>query len=531
MPHHYPISVCPNGLTARWGNLLHILESLLPIRFSASGQLVAGSAGKLITSDEESQTGGNIKTCVPSLKVPACEASSNENRLFETTVRFADDQLVPFPFQGRRVCAKIAVQPKILSLCAGERALAVTESGPVWSVNVEGGVSRFKSGFALPPIATHGGLKDVLNEERFLEILPLLHWIREICAGTAFEGPPLGACFIFDDPNLHWKRYGFVDFQQIAAHAEREDYHVSFATIPLDSWFAHHGTAEIFSNNTRRISLAIHGNNHTRCELAQTYTQDQRASLLNQAIRRIERFEASTGLRVSRVMVPPHGACSEEMLAELPRFGFESACISHGSLRAHNKSEPWTKTVGYLSSETVHGCPVLPRWGLVGNTTNAILLAAFLKQRIILRGHHQDLKNGIDLLDQHARVINGLNVPWSNLAELSRTNYCWRLEGTTCALKAMGKRLTFKVPEEATQLVVESPHDDSRLTWRISGLDGGCLMARSGEAISLPPNRNIKISVQSLPSQPPFVGPISTRLTGRAVVRRVLAEARDRLLR
>src|SRR5690348_10932331 len=99
---------------------------------------------------------------------------------------------------------------------------------------------------------------------------------------SAFEG-----LFHVRRSNLAWQRYGYVDFKQIAANAAEENYHVSFATIPLDSWFTHMRTAELFRTSSKYLSLAIHGNNHTRKELARNYTKPERLCLLNQAIRRI----------------------------------------------------------------------------------------------------------------------------------------------------------------------------------------------------------------------------------------------------
>jgi hypothetical protein len=170
--------------------------------------------------------------------------------------------------------------------------------------------------------------------------------------------------------------------------------------------------------------LLVHGNNNNKKELARSYTEPERIFLLKQAIGRIERLERRSGLAVSRVMVPPHGACTEEMLAELPVCGFEAACISHGSLRAHNKSRAWTKSLGFRPFELIRGCPVLPRWGVSGDLKNTILLAAFLKQAIILRGHHQDLKDGPELLDELARFVNGLGpVAWLNMTDMARANH------------------------------------------------------------------------------------------------------------
>ena len=389
-------------------------------------------------------------------------------------------------------------------------------------------MKHFRSGFSLPEFSAGDALHDVLNEGRFLEMLPLVSWLREMCASTAYASPPLRACFIFDDPNLHWTRYGFVDFRMTAAHAAKENYHVAFATIPLDAWFAHEATIQVFRKNVPYLSLAVHGNNHTKQELARNYTAAARVSLLQQAIRRIEHLEARTGLSVCRVMVPPHGACSEEMLAELPGCGFEAACISHGSVCAHNQGKTWTRNVGYFPSELVHGCPVLPRWGLSGNVKNTILLAAFLGQPMVLRGHHQDLKDGIELLDNLAEFINQLGpVTWSRMTDLCRMNHQWRMEGSTCRVKPLGRKIVFRIPEPATRLVIE---DGFRTDWQISGMNGNVTMVRAGEIIALSERSRGEISIVAAPAATVPSTNGTHRTPAPVFLRRLLTEGRDRLL-
>jgi hypothetical protein len=64
---------------------------------------------------------------------------------------------------------------------------------------------------------------------------------------------------MLDDPNLHWRTYGYVDYAQIAAHAKIHNYHMSFAMIPLDTWYVHKPTALLFQQNRNQISLLFHG--------------------------------------------------------------------------------------------------------------------------------------------------------------------------------------------------------------------------------------------------------------------------------
>jgi hypothetical protein len=434
--------------------LLAVVEDLFPVRFSFALGCEVGIAGEILTASV-CQTPKGAGMSVPSLNVPPpCENTPDKSELIEIAVRFLDDPDIPFPFRGRALRTKVSAQPNALAtLSPRERVLATCESGPVWVVSENEGVKHFRSAFSLPVLPPDGGLQDVLNGRRFLEVLPLLHWLREVCSSRSEDAPALRACFIFDDPNLHWPRYGFVDYQHLAIRAEKENYHVAFATIPFDTWFTHNGTATIFRKHQSRLSLLVHGNNHTKRELAQAFSESERLFLLKHAIRRIERLERRSGLKVSRVMVPPHGACSEEMLAALPFCGFEAACISHGSLRAHNKARAWTKTLGYLPSEMVRGCPVFPRWGFSDDIKNTILLAAFLKQAIIIRGHHQDLKRGVELLDDLAGFINGLGpVVWSNMTDLSRSNQRWTASSRLFSASPTNSAITPKVALRKTLL-------------------------------------------------------------------------------
>jgi hypothetical protein len=491
MSNRYLIHTPDEAQSRRWAALLSILEDLLPVKFSYSRQSQPEYSGELITANVAgaAQCDG---ASVSSLSVPPSETESRGGKLIEIAVRFSDDADVPFPFRGRSLRTKVYGQPNILSLSPDERALATCENGPIWAFSKGAAAKHFRSAFSLPVLPGDGSMQDVLNGIRFLEMVPFLHWLREICASSPDSSSPLKACFIFDDPNLHWPRYGFVDYRQLAAQAEKENYHVSFATIPLDTWFTHRGAAEIFHNQHHRLSLLVHGNNHTKRELARPYTEVERIGLLRQAIRRIERLERRSGLAVSRVMVPPHGACSEEMLAALPVCGFAAACISHGSLRAHNKARSWTKTLGFLPSELIRGCPVLPRWGVTGDLKNTILLAAFLKQAIILRGHHQDLKDGPELLDDLARFINGLgSVAWLNMTAMTRSNY----------------------PSQARQTVE---------------VNGSILKPNVGEVAGLESVLGASLEVAS----ERWAGRKTQAVPGASVsfIRRLLTEGRDRLL-
>jgi hypothetical protein len=510
---------------------LSILQQLLPVEFNFSGQPRTEIAGE-IRMDVDAGVVPNGAASVSTLSLPQGERGSAQEEGFQIAVRFSDEPEVPFPFRGRSLRTNVGSKPRPLSLRADERELANDGQGPVWACSERNGAKQYRSAFPIPAIPADGNLRSVLKGERFLEMLPVLHWLREISAASDFEGPPLRACFMFDDPNLHWPRYGHVDFEQMAKQAAKEQYHVSFATIPLDTWFTHRATARLFANHPHQLSLLIHGNNHIDREMGRDYTPSAGAALMRQAMERMKRFEQRTGLPVCRVMVAPGGVCSEAMIAALPGQGFEASCLSHGSLRAHNKQKAWTKKLGLLPSEAIRGCPVLPRWALSSDMTNTILLATYLKQAIILRGHQQDVKAGLEVLDDAARFINSLGpAQWGNMTTLARQNYQWRMDGGTYRLNPLGRKLSLQLPEGAAELAIENPADASWENWQIVLPDGVQLQARAGEKIALPARRS-KGPVLAESAVTPVARTESpgTALLAFAVLRRILTEGRDRFL-
>ena len=423
------------------------------------------------------------------------------------------------------------VETRGLEVRPGEAILADCPVGPIWTRRMECELPVYRSSLPLPDASAEDGFSDVFGGRRFLSLLPLISFLREARMGTSYRTAPLRASFIIDDPNLHWPRYGFVDYRRLAHQAERENYHLSFATIPFDGWFTHRGTADLFRKHTARLSLLVHGNNHAKAELALPYSSDARRALLSQALRRVGRIERKTNLRISRVMVPPHGACSSEMLSEMARSDFESACVSTGSLRSHNAGRTWAKSLGYLPVEVIEGCAVMPRWGLSGETENTLLVAAFLGQGMVLRGHHQDFKRGTEIFDGYARFINALgNVHWGNMTDISRAGYLWRMEGALCRVTPLSPIISFPVPSGASRLRIDDWKSLPAVVWQVHGKDSSVRTIQASEEISVDRESMSAVCIQR--SRPESVERSSGRApssSAQLVLRRVLTEARDRL--
>ncbi|MFM2067289.1 MAG: hypothetical protein RLZZ584_2198 [Pseudomonadota bacterium] len=409
--------------------LLTLLETLWPVEFSDAP--VRAVAARICH-----EAPGPHDDCPHVLVVPAPLAGTPgaAGQPGAAQVRFADDPAVPWPYRARTIATRLALVATSAP-GAGERVLAHDAAGRVlWSVDDAHGRYLGRSHLPLcllqcPPGADTAGapLAQLAGAECFVQLLPLFELARVTCGAARpvrlpyHARPPLCASFIVDDPNLHRPTYGYVDYQAIALHAARERYHVGVATIPLDAWYAHPTAVAVFGRHREQLSLLIHGNDHARNELAQGYTPLRSRQLLHQAITRIEALERRTGLQVGRVMVPPHGACSAAMLAQLPAHGFDAVCVSVGSLLACNPGQPWTRNIGFAPIERIEGCAVLQRWSLTAVTHDVLLAAAYLGQALILRAHHQDLRHGLDVFGDAARFINSLGeVQWADLGTLAR---------------------------------------------------------------------------------------------------------------
>lgn len=506
--------------------LFQILEELFPVKFTNEVVAASQPLGKILLAGEQ---GGGAEN-VPTIEIPSANATSGESPLTEVKIVFTDDVEMPFPFRGRVLSSKVPSGFSALKLVAGEAAIASIDGKPVWVVQKTDRARHYRTSLPLPHIPEGGNFQNLFNGDRFLELLPLVHWLREICSEDKSEGLPLRAQFMFDDPNLHWPSYGHVDYREIVTRAQKANYHVSFATVPLDNWFTHQPTAKIFRENPRRLSLLVHGNNHVHQELLQNYTPKERVFLLRQSLQRIEQLEAAAKVGVSRVMAAPHGACSEEMLAELPKCGFAGATISHGSLRAHNRSRSWVKSLGYRPAEIIKGCAVMPRWRLASNAHNTILLAAYLRQPIILVGHHGDLKGGLELLDSLAGFINSLGtVAWLDTAELAEINYHWRMEDDVFNLQPLGSRVRVKIPKGVKSFIVDHGGQVGWQTWRVA-LAGVARTIEARTIVNLSGATDEELLLE-VPVQPSVkLDEISNRRAFRPFVRRLATEARDRLV-
>ncbi len=412
-----------------------------------------------------------------------------------------------------------ALQPSTLA----HDVLATDQSTARWTVS-RGPAQVHQVAAALPELAPSEVLRQALMGGHALSIVAIVHFLRELCAGVDFKAPETRAAAVFDDPNVRWRSYGFINFRELVRHADAHGYHAVMAMVPLDATRAHAPTVELFKRRSDRISLTVHGNSHLRDELLAPSDGETALALCAEAIRRIDRFEARTGLAVDRVMTPPHGMCSEAVASALAAVGFDALCSI--------SPVPWSEEVGddhFLAGwqpATFAGpTAVIPRIPLWCTKTD-IALRAFMDNPVVLYGHHEDLATGLDLLEQAASRVNSIgDVRWTSLAQIALSNIGVRTHGDVSVVRPYSSRMRVRLPAETRSLVVEEPRDTRGSLTGWSAGDGPLapfgvpvpFTAADGAELRLRPRLEVD------PNRVPTLGRRPWPL-----VRRIATEARDR---
>jgi hypothetical protein len=419
-----------------------------------------------------------------------------------------------------------------LALQPGDEIMAKQNGQPIWISRPSGGAAcQIVSG--LPPALQEGEfLFQYINGRRFLGLLPLLNFLRQLVADVDWQAPSLRACFIFDDPSLYRPSYGYLNYRLLAEHARKHGYFVSIATVPLDSWFVNGEVAETFRACSPRLSLVIHGNNHLPGELLGA--NEGGLASAAQALCRMERLQHTHSIPYLKIMEAPHGALAQGMFDVLLSLGYEAALCTPELLVLHNPNTRWPATIGLEQSEILGGgLPVIPRIKMSPDWKNEVLLKAFLRQPIIIAGHHTDVAGGMELLADLAKMIRRLGgVTWSDLQGVLRANYLQKIEGNTLRVKMYSRRVRVPIPNGIKHLSVERPWIEPNCTEKLIISTGRItrICHDAGKRVDeLPLSGELAEVTSEFSNELPYWAVAPPRLSPWSISRKVLMEVRDRL--
>ena len=512
------IDVTPTEAYAQRARLFEALEAAFPVRFREAGNGRSDGTVAFITGDADLQTMSG-----PTLALVEQRGSAGDHGFGAISFRHSD--LLPRPFRGRTLteATRGGVLPS--SIADWGDVVATSSEGPVWAGRTE--LQHVAASWPVEPATGHT-LREQLTAGRFMGMLPLVHFLQQLSARVSWEQPKSKACFVFDDPNLHWWSYGYFDYRKLSAHAKAHDYRVTAATIPLDQWYIHRATATFLRQQNSRISFAIHGNNHLPHELGRVEEHGPATSLAAQALRRTDAIQRA-GLEIAPVMVPPFGVCSVAMLRGCMRAGFDALCADwpYWWLSGQNTVSPLS---GWHPIDRLEGLPVIPRLHVVNSDLiEDLAFRAFLGQPLILYGHHTDLASGLDVLAARADEVRSLGVDtWESLGSIAQNVVSTHRTNDHLAVTLYSKSAVVSIPEGVSQAEFSLPGAEAHeVGLRLEICDAGRRREISlGERV--PVEAGAVVAILTAESATPFASP--TRVGGevRAAVRRLLTECRDR---
>lgn len=202
------------------------------------------------------------------------------------------------------------------------------------------------------------------------------------------------ASIIIDDPLLR-ENYGFLNYRKLLHLADQHNFHATIAFIPWNYDRTDNKIAALFRDRPDRLSLCVHGCDHTKGEFGST-NHAFLDHIIDLATARMQEHERLTGIAFERVMVFPQGVFSNESLEALKRHGYLAAI----NTEIQPVKDPLSKAL-----------PLFQRWKFseIDDHNPAFIMT-----------HHDDFKDGYRELTATVDRLNAQDVIWGNVGDVVR---------------------------------------------------------------------------------------------------------------
>jgi len=403
-----------------------------------------------------------------------------------------------------------------------------TDSGGLFVCSSERGVRFFFSSCA--------DITDVRTQaKRFFDV-------KEHFAGTvptvmyltwAFgKRKPVSACLIVDDPLLR-PRYGFLRFTEALKLMDAEQFTLCLAFIPWNWRRTDKGTAQQFKTRADKLSVCIHGCDHSWGEFA-----SRSSAILNgrakRARRRMELFSRTTLVSHDPIMVFPQGLFSPEVGRSLKLNSFTAAvntevCPSGGAGNQTTISDLWKV------ANAKYGTFAIFSRRYISQGVENFAFDALLGKPCLIVGHHDVFRDDAAELIAFVRKLNSLkwDLRWRSLGDAIRRSYQpVASRGGQATIKMFGAELLLEndlaIPMEA---VVRKDEEDGDCLEAVEAAgipvkyecNRGILQFR----VIVPPQECAVIRVKYLDRLPTDSSADGIRYRSQIAVRRYLSEFRD----
>lgn len=296
--------------------------------------------------------------------------------------------------------------------------------------------------------------------EHFCSAVPVAMYLKWAFTDICWRGAEIRACLIVDDPLLK-PRYGFLRFNDALELMESHNFTTTIAFIPWNWRRTNHQTVRQFQLHNDRLSLCVHGCDHTAGEFAARSTAE-----LNRRIKtagqRMESLSQRTSLPYDKIMVFPQGAFSPEAGHALKLNGFVAAVNTEVAPSGGAGNETKIADLWDIAIMKYGTFPIFTRRYLTHGIEN-FAFDALLGKPCLMVAHHEVFKAQARELREFIGRLNSLkwNLRWCSLGDAISHSFKIRKDGQRRAIQMYAARLVIENPSaEPREAVVMKEERD-----------------------------------------------------------------------
>jgi hypothetical protein len=524
-----------------------------------SGSCLAMSAATLAGMSEESLLrGGFLHGCSGELLIFGCSASATDilalSRLTGGMVRgltVSEDTEVRFhlPQKARALSQTLAGLSFVRKCClpgenrhitAFDLPVACADAEPVLTANdrptfvsiQQGAGHLFLLASEVPDI--HQSLDPEAELVEYYDgLIPVLIFLRHCFGDTCWHGPESTARLIIDDPTCT-ERYGFLDFAVLLDSMRRWNYGTSVAFIPWNYWRTSRRTASKFFGENSRVSLCVHGCDHTNKEFDASNGPllGQKAAL---AMERMEAHRKRTGVNFDPVMVFPQGIFSTAAISALAANHYLAAvnttCFPTDNVAVSLRVGDFLRP----AITRFNGFPIFKRH--YPQCVIDFAFDLFLGKPVLVVEHHEYFRDGCALLEDFVQGLYQLEptLSWPSLADqLSRSCMIRAISESAMEVRFFTRQFQFRSGETSPRRLLLHKHEPDPSTVEAVFVDGSRVpFSFENEwlklEVEMTPRRAVKIEVAG-PKRLAPVRHFGMTYNAGVLLRRSLSEFRDNTL-
>jgi len=364
----------------------------------------------------------------------------------------------------------------------------------------------------------------------FSRLLPPAMFLKSVFKNHCWRTRQRFANFIIDDPLLKYT-YGYLNYKDLVAMMDKSDFATTIAFIPWNYKRTESAIAKLFRERSERLSLCVHGCDHTNAEFASTDV-----GALNCKVRiasnRMNAHRDSTGLAHSQVMVFPQGRFSPEALKVLKCNNYLAAVNSSAMPTPAGECDLCVGDFLDLAITRYAGFSLFLR--RYPGRLEGFAFDLFFGKPLLVVEHHAYLKDGGRNLVEFIAQLNSFGgLQWKGLNEIFPKTYLERemsAHTTECRLYVNHHVIDNHDAWDRT-FIMSKPHVDDAPIENVFLNDKTADFVIAGNsiefAVTIPAQTSTKVDIVYKNVFPCNEPQRDFETASRVWVRRILSEFRD----